>query len=121
MVNVLEALKIDKILEYYGFDDSEQQTIIASDGFESYDDILTLGDSNIVNLAKGFSDRTVAAGKTSFGLHRTNILKETIHWAQEFRRISWKTALIGISNAAKFRAVIEAARQSTSIRKHSLE
>ena len=29
MVNVSEALEIDKILEYYGSDDSEQQTIIA--------------------------------------------------------------------------------------------
>ena len=65
MVNVSEALEIDKILEYYGFDDSVQLTIIAADGFESYDDILTLGESDIVNLAKGFSDRTVASGRSA--------------------------------------------------------
>ena len=74
-----------------------------------------------MNLAKGFSDRTVAAGKISFGLCWTNILQVTIHWAQEFRRIIWTPSLIGISNAAKFRAAIEAARQRASIRKHSLE
>ena len=79
ILNVSEALDIDKILEYSSFNDSAQQTIIASDGFESYDDILRLGDSDIVNLAKGFSYRTVTAGKTSFGLRRTNILKATIH------------------------------------------
>ena len=47
MVNVSEALDIDKILEHSGFYDSVQQIIIAAAGFESYDDILTLGDSNI--------------------------------------------------------------------------
>ena len=81
MVNVSEALEIDKILEYPGFDYSAQRTIIAADGFGSYYIILTLRDSDIVNLAKGFSDRTVAAGKISFGLRRTNLLKSTIHWA----------------------------------------
>ena len=74
-----------------------------------------------MNLAKGLSDRNVAAGKISFGLSQTNLLKSTIHWAQDFRRISRKPSLIGISNAAEFRAAIEAARQRDRIRKHSLE
>ena len=38
-----------------------------------------------------------------------------------FRRISWTPSLIGISNAAKFHAAVEAARQRSRIRKHSLE
>ena len=44
MANVSEALDIEKILEWSGFDDSEQRTTIAADRFESYDDILTLED-----------------------------------------------------------------------------
>ena len=79
ILNVSEALDIDKILEYSRFNKSAQETIIAADWFESYDDILTLGDSYIANLEKGFSYRTVTAGKISFGLRRTNILKATIH------------------------------------------
>ena len=102
-----------------GFDDSAQQTIIASDGFRSYYNILALGHSDIVNLLKGFSDRTVAAGKIIFGLCRTNLLKATIHWAQDFRRISQTPSLIGIKNAAKFCTLIEAARQRARIRKPS--
>ena len=88
---------------------------------ESYDDILTLGDSDIVNLSKGLSDRTFAAEKISSGLHRTNLLKLPIHWAQDFRRISRTPLPIGISNAAEFHASIEAARQRARIRKCSLE
>ena len=89
MMNLSEALYIDKILEYSGFDNSAQQTIIAADGFESYDDILVLGESDIVNLAKGFFDRNVAEG---------NIMKATIHWSQDFRSIIQVPSLIGISN-----------------------
>ena len=110
MVNVSEAIDIDKILEYYGFENSAQRTIITSDGFESYDEILTLGDPDIVNLPKGLSDRTVAAGNISFGLRQTNLMKANICWSQDFRRISWTPLIIGIINADKLRAAIEAAR-----------
>ena len=83
-----KALEIYKILEYSGFDDSEKRTIIASDGFEIYDDIFTIGDSDIMNLAKYFSYRTVASRRIILGLRRTNLLKVTIHWAQYFWMIS---------------------------------
>ena len=118
MFNVSEALEIEKILEYSGFEKSAQQTIIAEDGFERYDDIFALGESDIVNLAKGLSDSTAAVGNIIFGLRRTNLLKSTIHWYQDFRRISWAPSLIGIINAENFRAAIEAAGHITSIRKH---
>ena len=121
MVNVSESLEIDKILEYSGFDDSEQQTTIAEDGFEIYDEILMIGDSDILDLVKGFSDRTVAAGNIIFSLSRNNLIKVTIRWDQDFKRISWTPSPIGISNAAEFRAAIEAERQRARIRKHSLE
>ena len=74
-----------------------------------------------MNLAKGLSDRTVATGKISFGLHNNNLLKASIHWDQYFRKISRTPSLIGIINAAELRATIEAERQRARIRKYSLE
>ena len=62
-------------MEYSIFENSAQLIIISADGFENYDYILTLGDSDIFKLAKGSSDRTVATGKIRFGLFRTNLLK----------------------------------------------
>ena len=121
MANVSEALEIDRILEYSGFDESSQRTIIEADGLESYDEILTLGDSDIVNLSKGLSDRTVAAGKINFGLRRTNMMKATIHWSQDFRRIGRIPSLVSISNAEMFCTEIEVARQRARIRKNILE
>ena len=109
MVNTSEELNIEKILQYSGFVDSAQRTIFVIDRFDIYDVIFTIGDTYIVNLAKGFSDKTFAAGKIIFGLRRTNPLKANIHWDQDFRRISWIPSLIGISKATKLRAEIEAA------------
>ena len=80
-----------------------------------------LRESDIVNLPKGLYDRTVAAVMTSFFLRQNNLLKETIHWAQDFRRISRTPLLTGIINATEFCSAIEAARQRARIRKHSLE
>ena len=62
-----------------------------------------------MNLQERFSDSIVSAGKISFGLRQTNIMKATIHWVQEFSRISQTPSLIGIINTAKFCAAIEAA------------
>ena len=74
-----------------------------------------------MNLVKGLSEKTIAAGNISFGLRQTNILKANIHWDQDFRRISRIPSKIGISTAAKFRAEIEAAIQRARIKNHSLE
>ena len=105
-----EALNIDRILEYSGFDESSQLTIIVENGFGGCDGILMLGDSDIVSLAKDFSEGTVDTGEIIFGLHRTNLLKATIHWAQDFRRISRTPSLFEIRKAAVFCTVVVAAR-----------
>ena len=75
MVNTAESLEIDSILEHSGFDESAQQNIITLDGFKSYGKILALRESYIVNISKGFYNRIVSAGKISFGLPQTNIIK----------------------------------------------
>ena len=74
-----------------------------------------------MNLANFFSDWTVTEWNIIFWLLRNKLMKATIHWVQEFRRISWTPSLIGISNSDKFCTDIEAERQRAGIRKHSLE
>ena len=77
------------------------------DGFESYDDIQSLTEKDVGSLSKGFSEKAANQGKISFGLHRTNLLKLAIHWAQDFRRVSREPSLDGITDAAEFRVAIE--------------
>ena len=119
-MNVSEALNFDRILGYSSFDNPAQQTGIAADWFESYYNILALGDSDIVKLSQVFSDRTVAAGKISFGLRRTNLLKSNIHWYQDLRSISRTLSLVGTNNAEMFCTAIEASRQRSRISNHGL-
>jgi hypothetical protein len=111
----------DTILEYCGFNLQANRNDIAADGFESFEDMLTLTEKDITSLAKGFAERAVAQGRIIFGLRRTNLLKATIHWAQDFRCISKEVTLEGIDDAADFRNAIKTARQRAQIRKHSAE
>jgi hypothetical protein len=121
MVDAAEAANIDTILEYCGFTVQANRTSIADDGFESFADLLSLTDYDMGILAKCFAEKSAAQGRIMFGLRRTNLLKATIHWAQDFRRISREVTLDDVADAADFRAQIETARLRAQIRKHNAE
>ena len=121
MVDAMEAADIDMILQYCGFDNPGERDAIAEDGFESFLDILSLSEKDVSNLAKGFAERTAGDGRINFGLRRTNRLKATIHWAQDFRRISKEVTLDETADVAEFREQIETARQRAQIRSHNAE
>ena len=112
---------IDTILEYCGFEDEKDRANIAEDGFESFDDILTLADKDMTSLAKCFAERTSANGRIIFGFRRTNVLKATVHRIQDFGRISKTPSLEGIPNMDTFKDSIEKARQRAQICKHNSE
>ncbi len=121
MVDPAEAAEIDLILEHCGFADQARRADIAGDGFESYDDVNTLTEKDVGSLATGFAARTQTNGKIIFGLRRTNLLKATIHWAQDFRRISRVPNLDGVADQAEFRSALDTARLRAQIRKHAAE
>jgi hypothetical protein len=113
---------IDTILRYYGLATANDRISIAQDGFESFEDIMSLSEKDVSSLAKGFAERMVASGKIVFGLPRMNLLRATVHWAQDFRRISRVPTLDGIGAMPDFKAAIETAKQRAQIRKkHNAE
>ena len=116
-----EDVSIDTILMYCGFQEDDERENIALDGFEDFEDILALTEKDIGDLAKGFAERTAVNGKIIFGLRRTNLLKATTHWVQDFRRVSREPTLEGIEDEAGFREAIEIARQRAQIRKHNVD
>jgi hypothetical protein len=121
MALAAEAAEMDMILLCCGFAAPADQISIAADGFEAHEDIKILTEKDIVNLAKGYSERTVAAGKIQFGSRRTNLLKATIHCAQDCQRISREPSLDDILDVDAFKAAIEIARQRAEIRKRCSE
>jgi hypothetical protein len=84
----MEEIAIDSIFEYCGFTQQAARTSIMEDGLGSYQDMLSLTEKDIGALSKEFAERTAAQGRIVFGLRRTNLLKASINWAQDFRRIS---------------------------------
>jgi hypothetical protein len=112
---------IDTILRYCGLAAANDRISIAQDGFESFEDIMSLSEKDVSSLAKGFAERTVASGKIVFGLRQTNLLIATVYWAQDFRRISRLPTLDGIGAMPDFKAAIETAKQRAQIRKHNAE
>jgi hypothetical protein len=114
-----EAVAIRTILTYCGFETDAQRNSIAEDGFESYADLLSLTVKDVTSLAKGFGERTTAQGRINFGMRRTNYLKATLHWAQDFRRVSRDVTLNDVNDITDFREQIEVARQRALIRSHN--
>jgi hypothetical protein len=92
---------------------------IAEDGFKWFEDIMSLSGKDVSSLAKEFAERTVANRKIAFGLPWANLLKATVHWAQDFLRISWEPSLNGIEDMLDFKAAMETAKQSAHIPKHN--
>jgi len=118
----MEEVAIDSILEYCGFAQQDARNSIVEDGFGSYQELLSLTEKDIGALAKGFAERTLAQGRIVFGLRKTNLLKASINWAQDFRRISREVSLDpAVTDEAMFRDQIETARQRSIIRKYNTD
>jgi hypothetical protein len=98
-------------LRYCSFAAANNRISIAQDGFELFEDIMSLSEKDVSSLAKEFAERMVASGKILFGLRRTNLLRATVHWAQDFHRIGRAPTLNGIGAMPDFKAAIETAKQ----------
>lgn len=107
---------IDIILAYCRFPDQAARIAISQDGFASFRDIKSLTHSDIGDLAKGFSTRSVANGRITFGLKRTQLLKAVVDWVQDFSRISREPSLEGIDDEVAFQAAIDMAYERGKIR-----
>ena len=116
-----EGADIDMTLLCCGFTDPLERIEISTDGFEGYSDMNILREKDISELAKAFADRTLANGRITFGLRRQNLLKSTIHWVQDFRRISRSPTLAAITDVNDFRAKIQTARERALVRKSRTE
>jgi hypothetical protein len=68
MAAALEAAAIDNMLLHVGFAVAANRASIAADGLESFDAILSLTETDVSSLSKGFADRRMADGRITFGL-----------------------------------------------------
>jgi hypothetical protein len=95
----------DTILSWIGFDQEATRNRLQAEGFESFADILAMKEKDVRDLAESYGRRTVANGRTIFGLRKIRCLIGLIHWVQDYQRIGEEPTINGIHDAAQFRTM----------------
>jgi hypothetical protein len=114
---VEEPPVMDTVLMWIGFEQEATRNRIREEGFESFDDLATMKEKDIRDLAESYGRRTVADGRYIFGLRRTRYLIGLIHWVQDFARVGQVPSLAGIDNMASFREALDTAFYRADVRK----
>jgi hypothetical protein len=116
-VVVVPPTMMDTALLWIGFDQEATRNRLRAEGFDTFDDLTGMKEKDIRELADSYSRRTLADGRTIFGLRRTRFLIGLVHWVQDFARIGETPSLDGIDNAVSFRAVLDIASYRADVRK----
>ena len=102
---------------WIGFDQVATRDRIREEGFETFADLATMKEKDIRDLAESYSRRTIADGRSIFGLRRIRFMNGLIHWVQDYGRIGEEPTIVGIDNAEQFRAALDDAFHRADVRK----
>jgi hypothetical protein len=105
-----------QILHWIGFRNEGQRGNLVQDCFGSFEDLKVLNDKDVSAMASDFGGRTANNGRINFGTRRTKSIKATIHWVQDFYRVSERPTIVGLSELS-FKAQLERALARAEIRK----
>ena len=106
---------MNQVLIWIGFDVVANRQALRSEIAE-IKDMVDLTEKDITELQESYAKRTQNAGRMYFGLQRTKRLKATLHWVQDFARVSEVPTLEGLTQES-FKAAISIAAQRADIRK----
>ena len=108
---------MDTVLTWIGFDADATRERIRAKGFDTFDDLATLKEKDIRDLAESYRRRTVADGRAIFGLRRIRYLIGLTHWVQDFGRVGQTPTIEGIEDAASLCAALDEAYYRADVRK----
>ena len=106
---------MNQVLIWIGFDVVANRQALRSEIAE-IKDMVDLTEKDITELQESYAKRTQNTGRMYFGLQRTKRLKATLHWVQDFARVSEVPTLEGLTQES-FKAAISIAAQRADIRK----
>ena len=93
---LLEVLMpMQQILQWIGFIDPDERETLSVD-FVNFEAFGKLKEKEITDLQKDYSGRKVDEGQIRFGVYKTNLLKNTIHWIQDFVRCGETPSIEGL-------------------------
>ena len=87
---------MNQVLIWIGFDVVANRQAFRSEIAE-IKDMEDFTEKDITELQESYAKRTQNAGQMYFGLQRTKRLKATLHWVQDFARVSEVPTLEGLT------------------------
>jgi hypothetical protein len=108
---------IDLALQWIGFDNVATRDRLRDEGFSTFDDLKSMKEKDIWDLAESYGRRTQGDGRFIFGIRRTRYLLGMIHWVQDFGRVGETPSLIGFDNPEAFREALDIASDRAEVRK----
>ena len=84
---------------------------------KAFNDFVGLTESDIRDMAYGFSKRIIAPGRINYGMRRVEYTLGIINWAQDEIRCSRTTSLIDIADAEEYKALLGKALDRATLRK----
>ena len=110
--------EMDTALLMIGFENDQVRERLRAEGFETFDDLKSMKEKDIRDLADSYTRRTVADGRFIFGVRRIRYLIGIIHWVQDFGRVSGTPSLDEYGgDAGAFRAALDVAFDRAEVRK----
>ena len=110
--------ELDLALQWIGFDNVATRNRLREEGFVSFDDLRTMKEKDIRDLAESYGRRTQGDGRFIFGVRRIRYLIGMIHWVQDFSRIGEVASLEGFDDDPEaFREALGVASERAEVRK----
>ena len=108
-------------LIHIGFTQLGVRTRLRDEGLTSFNDLKSLTDKDIRDVAETFGRRTANDGRFIFGIRRTRLLIGLVHWVQDFGRIGETPCMTEfINNPDGFRDALDIALDRARVRKSFL-
>ena len=107
---------------HIGFANFGVRQRLRDEGLASFNDLKSLTEKDIRDVAETFGRRTANDGRFIFGIRRTRLLIGLVHWVQDFGRIGETPNMTNyINDANGFRDALDIALDRALVRKIELD
>ena len=86
-MDVIAVNAMDTALQWIGFENADTCNCLRVEGFDSFDDLNSMTDKDIRDLAESYGCRTLTDGRFILGIRRICYLLGMVHWVQDFEHM----------------------------------
>ena len=111
-------ISVDQALVWIGFGiEGKCNSICDGLKLEEFDNLVGLIESNILDIASGFSKKTTVQEHMNFGMQLVKYTLEIVQWNQDESRCSYTASYRGIANTEEYKALLLTTLYRNTLRK----